>query len=299
MKKIFKSMALCIVVACLACSNLVFFACEPSAKYTSDRYDAAYGEHERQTLSLLLPHGKKGTLGLIFVIHGGGWVGGDKDYYVSKMEKWCTVYGYATAAINYHYISNEFCVDDILQDITLSLQKIKAIAAEHDVDLQRMLLTGNSAGGHLSLLYAYKCADIAPITPVAVANYSGPTDLTDANYYSTPQNASAYAELFSQLCGVAFDADTYLEPQNQARLLEASPINYVTSSMVPTLICHGDSDDIVPYSNATILQRRLQECGIKHDLVTYKNSGHSLSGDKRHANQAKKLFVAYAAEYLG
>lgn len=299
MKKLFRMLTLCLAIACLVCACLVFFACEPSAKYTSDRYDAAYSEHERQTLSLCLPHGKTGTLGLILVIHGGGWIGGDKEYYVAKTEKLCTVYGYATAAINYHYVSNDFCLDDILQDITLSLQKIKDIAAEHDVDLQKVMLTGNSAGGHLSLLYAYKCAENAPITPVAVADYCGPTDLTDTNYYSTPQNTSFYAELFSLLCGTAFDADTYLEPQNQALLLEASPVSYVTQSTVPTLICHGDSDEVVPYSNATILQRKLQECGVKHDLVTYKNSGHSLGGDKRHANQANKLFAAYAEAYLG
>lgn len=297
MKRGIRVISIILTLICIVGSIFTLSACN---EYKFDKYEnISYGDYERQTLNLYIPQDCGDTVGLILVIHGGAWIGGDKDYYDGKLETWCKSYGYAAAAINYHFISEEFSCEDILNDITLSLEKIKAFALEKGVNIQKCMLTGNSAGGHLSLLYAYKCADTAPITPVAVANYSGPTDLTDQNYYVNNENASGYLDLFSKLCHTTFTADNYLLEEMQAKLLEYSPVNYVTQNTVPTLICHGDADEIVPYSNATILKQKLDSYGVKNDFVSYKNSGHSLSGDKKSKRKANDLFESYANKYLG
>lgn len=300
MKKIFSIViAVCLTVFCFIGSCVFFLGCDEEAKYTYNKYEnIKYGSHERQTLNLYLPNEKTGTVGLILMIHGGSWVAGDKSVYDNELDKWCANYGYAAAAINYRYISNEFYYDDIMQDIASSLDKIKSIAYENGINIEKALLTGSSAGGHLSLLYAYKCADASSIKPVAVVDYCGPTDLTDSNYYVNEETVTWYLDLFSMLCNKTFNVNNYQSAESQAKMLEASPVTYINENTVPTLICHGDSDEIVPYTNATILKRQLDLYGVKNDFLTYKNAGHSLSGDKKRSKQAKKLFVEYAKAYL-
>lgn len=299
MKRIVSIIGIFATLICIVGSSLALVSCEDQGKYTYDKYEEiTYGEHERQTLNLYLPRGREDTVGLILVIHGGGWCACDKKDCEKNLDKWCKAYGYATAAINYHYISDEFSCDDIMQDMALSLDKIREFAATKGYNIEKALLTGNSAGGHLSLLYAYKYADRASIRAVAVANYSGPTDLTDENYFVNNANASGYLDLFSKLCHTEFTEDNYLSTEMQSKMLEYSPISYINESTVPTLICHGDADDVVPYSNAVILKAQLDLYGVKSDFVSYRNSGHSLSGDKERSNEAKKLFGEYVKAYL-
>lgn len=289
-----------IAVVCTFFVGVCFSACGEKEKYSADKYtDVVYGEHERQRLDISLPKEKSGTVGLILFIHGGGWGAGDKSVYSDNLDKWSKVYGYATAAINYRYASGEYFVDDLMEDIALSLIKIKEFAAEKGYNIEKTMLTGSSAGGHLSLLYAYKYADSSAIMPVAVTDYSGPTDLTDGNYYANEQTTPTYLELFSLLCGDSFDEDNYLTPEKKEKMLAASPISYVNEKTVPTLICHGNADDVVPYSNAVILKAKLDEYGVENNLVTYNKSGHSLGGDKKARKRAQKLFIAYAEKYLG
>lgn len=296
MKNVFKY----IVLICVVSSSLAFSSCKEKTKYTADKYnDITYGEHERQKLDLYLPKEKIGeTVGLILLIHGGSWIGGDKSVYESKLDNYCGKYGYAAAAINYHYISSEFYSDDIMQDIFLSLTRIKEFALEKGFNIEKVMLTGSSAGGHLALLYAYKYAETSIIKPVAVANYSGPTDLSDSNYYVNNENASSYLDLFSLLSHTTFNKDNYLNDDSINKMLEFSPVSYVNEKSVPTIICHGKKDDIVPYSNAEILKQRLDFYNVKSDLITYNNSGHSLSNDKKQREKATKLFLQYAQTYL-
>lgn len=298
MKNLLKHIIASIMLILAINSCIVLTACENKAKYTYDKYEnIVYGDHERQTLNLYLPRERTGTVGLILMIHGGSWVAGDKDVYSKDLDKWCKTLGYATASINYHYATVESGCDDIMQDISLSLQKIKDFALEKDINIEKAMLTGGSAGGHLALLYSYKHTDESPIKPVAVANYSGPTDLTDNNYYVS-ENKVGYLELFSLLSQESITEDNYLEVEKQAMLMSVSPINYVSENTVPTLIFHGNKDDIVPYSNAVALKTKLDEFGVKNNMITYKNSGHSLGGDKKASKKAKELFKQYANTYL-
>lgn len=300
MKKGLRILVVIMAMLCLIVTSFSFSACEEKPKYAYDKYEnIAYGTHERQTLNLYLPKEKSGTVGLILAIHGGGWMGGDKSYQDNDLDYYCKYYGYATASINYHFISDEFYCDDIMSDISLSLEKIKEMAsAQRGLNIEKVMLMGGSAGGHLALLYSYKFAETAPIKPVAVADYSGPTDLTDESWYSWA-NGDDYLELFSRLCHDEISIENYLTAEKQSKLLEFSPINYVSESTVPTIILHAVEDDVVPYTNATRLKERLDQFGVKNDIVTFVNSGHSLGNDKKHQKEGKSLFIEYAQSFLG
>lgn len=273
---------------------------EPTQSYVW--LDTAYGDHEQQNLDLYIPKDNDGTIGLALFIHGGAWVRGDKSYYSRDTLQYVSEdLGYAAAAINYRYVSADTSFNDLLDDVGASLQFIKEKGEEVGVNINKVLLTGISAGGHLSLMYAYSRADTAPITPAVVYCESAPTNLTETSYFTEP-NDEGSPEFLTQLvswgCEANITLDNIAEPESQAALLAASPISYVDENTVPTVIAQAINDKSVPYSNAVDLDEKLTEYGVRHDFVVFPNSGHLLQDDPDCLERSQGLAIQYAAEYM-
>ena len=259
----------------------------------------SYGSHERQILDLNIPKDNDGEIGLVLFIHGGAWIAGDKEGYKSGVKAAAETYGFAGASINYRYISEDVDLNDVLDDIDLALKCIKQKGEENGVNINKVLLTGDSAGGHLSMLYAYSRAQNAAIKPAAVVSNSGPADLTDENFYIN--NAMGDEEfvslLFSYASGQTFN---YAQRESaKAALRKVSPLFYVNENTVPTVINHGMKDTIVPYSNAVSLDAKLTQYGVTHVLNSYPNSDHDLGSDEANRKIANDLLIEYCNTYLG
>ena len=260
--------------------------------------DERYGDHERHTFDLTIPAGYGDWHGLILFIHGGAWIAGSKDGYRDELEKW-RARGYAAAAINYRYISEDVHMDGLLDDIGAAVAAIRKLALDHGVSLERMLLTGASAGGHLSLLYAYANADVSPIRPVGVIDYCGPAWLADDNLlYGTPEHyppQEKWTELFSNVIG--FPATKEEEARAKEALMKYSPVKYVTPDTVPTIICHGQKDDVVPFTNAVALRDALEKNGVEYVFLPMPLAGHPLE-QREIMEESEALFEFYAKRFL-
>lgn len=256
----------------------------------------SYGNNERNVLDLYIPEDASGDLGLVLYIHGGAWVSGDKESYKNTAQYASEGLGIAGATINYRYLSETTTMSDIVDDIDAALTKIKAIGTENGVNINKVILGGHSAGGHLSLLYAYSRKDTAPITPVAVIDQSGPTDFTDDAFFSSSNalGTDYLEQLISWSLGKTVTAEQIDE--FSAELNVISPVHYVDADTVPTIICHGDHDSIVPYSNAVRLDAKLTEYGVKHDFITY-DADHDLN-DKTAGDKAYEIMISYVNAYL-
>lgn len=259
----------------------------------------AYGSHDRQVMDLYLPEENDGEVGLMLIIHGGAWIAGNKDEYGPALKTACNDLGFAAAAINYRYISENTDIHDIMDDIGASLGKIKETAAAKGININKVLLTGSSAGAHLAMLYAYSEKDTAPITPAAVVSNCGPTDLADENFFINNDlgDEEFVSLLFSYACGQKF---TYAERAAALDALKAvSPLYYVDENTVPTVINHGEKDTIVPYSNATAIVEKFRQYGVPYDFNSYPNSGHELGKDEENIDIADDLLYEYLMTYLG
>jgi hypothetical protein len=53
-----------------------------------------------------------------------------------------------------------------------------------------------------------------------------------------------------------------------------SPINHAAKGAAPTLIIHGDLDDVVPISQSKAMIKKLEECGVKSKLLEMKGEKH-------------------------
>lgn len=114
--------------------------------------------HPMHTLNLYRPAGVSGPLPTVVDIHGGGWMYGDRQlnrnycmYLASR--------GYAVMGMSYRLVP-EVTVAGQVQDVFASLHWLAEHSTEYGFDLSRVLLTGDSAGGHLTGLTA--CVQLSP-----------------------------------------------------------------------------------------------------------------------------------------
>ncbi len=265
---------------------------KPAAVY-KEYLNQPYGSDSGQTYDLYIPTEKGGSPGLILYIHGGAWTSGDKSTYRQTIKDVAANHGYAAASINYRFLSQDVTMDDILADVNAAVGAIYDRAKADGYTLNRMITAGTSAGAHLALMYAYHTPADAKIKPVAVCSQCAPTDLSDPNFYADGMVfQNNYLQLVSSVIGQ--NATNEMIAQYTARY---SPVTYV-STAVPTVIAHGQKDNIVPYSNAVTLDRALTANGVNHLFITYPNSGHALENDADCAARFYQVFAQYAAEYL-
>lgn len=265
-------------------------------------FDTKYGDDDRHYFDLYIPKDKK-TVGIVLMLHGGAWMYGDENEFAGRLEQ-VAKEGYAGVAVRYRYIDENVNLDDIMDDIEQAMTLVKKIAESNGVEISGFLSTGGSAGGHLSLQYAYSRADTSPIPPKAVVSYCGPADLTDDYYYFNEDlqanNGIGDKEYVALVLGYASGYPHSYATRAEAKeaLKFVSPVYYIDGNTVPTVINHGVMDDIVPYRNAVVLDAKLTEYGIEHVLNTYPTSGHGLDLDAENVALAERLLWEYIEKYL-
>lgn len=243
--------------------------------------DISYGNDSEQTLDLTLPVDNREETGLILFLHGGGWVGGDKSSLKGAFSALSKNTDYAVATVNYRFATlGETDVYNIIDDITAALDHIKNLAAGYGVNIDKTVICGHSAGGHLALLYSYRFYDISPIKPVGVIATSPATDLSlDAFYTDNGLGDEKYmCDLMSNVIGVQFTPRT--RAAHKELLRQVSPAAYVTKDSVPTIIVHGRKDAVVPLQGSEKLVEILNQNNVENEFVIFENSGHKLKDDK-------------------
>lgn len=261
--------------------------------------DVPYGEHERQIIDIYIPKNPKTKNGFVLIVHGGGWSDGDKTIHNPDVEHWSGL-GYACGTMNYRFVSENITIFNELDDITSALETVKEKCGEYGFDLKKLLLSGGSAGAHLSLMYAYTRKDTAPVTPVAVCCQCPPVDCSQADFLMGMKGEfeNWKYEVLSKCCGVVLNKDNFLNEASQQKLKEMSPVTYLNESCVPTAVSHGICDELVPYKQALLLMDMLDELNIRHDLITFEHSGHALDKDPDSLEQGRKLMEKYIEDYL-
>jgi acetyl esterase/lipase len=125
--------------------------------------DVAYLTPDRkEKLDLYLPANRDRAMRspAIVIIHGGGWVGGDK---ASEREfstgTTLAAAGYVCAAINYK-LDGDGRWPTNLFDCKNAVRFLRARADQYQIDGDLIGVIGGSAGGHLALMVAYT-SDVA------------------------------------------------------------------------------------------------------------------------------------------
>jgi acetyl esterase/lipase len=222
-----------------------------------------YGQYKETVLDILQPKAPSNTKrpGVI-VIHGGGWTGGTKE---GHSQETCLCYvekGFVCADVEYR-LAKVATAPAAVTDVLDAAHWFEEHAKKYNVDTKRIVVTGGSAGGHLSLMVGMtpKSAKLGPPAKIAaVVNFYGITDVADQ--LSGP-NMREYAVTWV--------------PEQSGRLelaARVSPMTYVRKGLPPILTIHGDADQTVPYQHGVKLTKALRDAGNDAELVSVPQGAH-------------------------
>ncbi|HPF41438.1 MAG TPA: alpha/beta hydrolase [Phycisphaerae bacterium] len=224
-------------------------------------------------LNVARPVGVGGKRPLVFWIHGGGWAGGSRAG-LQAITNTCAEFGYVSATTDYRLTTGAYRFPVQLQDVAAALEFLIEHADDYAIDTSRIIVGGDSAGGHLALLLGMcRDADLLGVDAEAwknvhiagVVNIYGPTDMP----------AMEEAKRLDVVTRPLVDALMGQSPDKAPALWKsASPISYVSADGPPILTIHGDLDPVVPFAQAEALDARCGTVGQPHRLIRVPGASH-------------------------
>jgi acetyl esterase/lipase len=249
----------------LSCSNEDSeISSEPEIIEAYEALDVSYGSDSNQVFDIYLPEGRTENTKVLFLVHGGSWVGGDKedmndvrDYVLQNHPSIGIVnMNYTLAGANSPPVPMQ--TNDISAVVNYITSNKTSLIISDDIGF-----IGISAGAHLSLLWSY--ANDTNNQVDMVCSIVGPTNFTDPAYYNSanPVFQSMYI-LFGN------PSIPFLE--------SASPYHTATATSPPTLLFYGGQDPLVPNSQGIDLDSQLTNLGVPHEFSFYEEEGHGWFG---------------------
>jgi len=229
----------------------------------------AYGPAAQQYGQLRLPPGA-GPFPVVVLIHGGCWLNQYDLHYLANAAGALQAAGIATWSIEYRRIGDPGGGwPGTLLDVGNAVDHLVDLAGEYALDLDRVVLVGHSAGGHLALWAAGRAmqppdsplAASSPLRPRGVVSLAGIADL--ALYAAGAGNCNAAA---GQLMGG-------LPAEHPARYRLADPAQRVPLG-VPVDLLSGELDSIVPPAQARRYAALARPAGDQARVILLPGAGH-------------------------
>jgi acetyl esterase/lipase len=266
--------ACCGLVAAFACCGLLRATLTANLLYQRDM-TIQYGPFEGQVADVCKPLIPFGVHPGILLIHGGGWVGGDKAAYKERCKDSAKA-GYVAVNINYRLADGTLnhAWPAALDDAQLALAWMRKNAVSLSLNQQRIAVLGDSSGGQLAVFLALKGHNFGIKCAV---EESGPIDLL-----TTPSFVKAISPY------------VFMPPPTQATYRSASPVFAVDEDTAPIMIVHGRDDPLVPFSQAEELLTALLKRNVVATFAPY-NGGHVMQDT---AKAEKTRIIALETSYL-
>ncbi|ROI03869.1 alpha/beta hydrolase [Chryseobacterium sp. G0240] len=226
-------------------------------------YNLKYGEDKKQKMDIFLPKDYPQNAPVILIVHGGAWTLGRKEHMI-QIQKMLFQHQIPSINMNYRLVSKrkKITYKQQLEDIGLAIDRFNSLAEKAELLPNNYILLGESAGGHLALLYGYQHPDQIK----KIISLSGPTD-----FYSHEYLNSFYSKYtsptFQKVVGTKFDRKNISEA-----FKEASPIANITS--VPTLLFQGNKDFLVNQHQGLAMDSALTRMNVPHKLIFMEKTGH-------------------------
>ena len=258
--------------------------------------DVIYGHKAGMALTydVVRPAKDPNGAAILFMVSG-GWVSmwAPPEYFIRPEKGSLNLFekivdrGYTLILVR-HGSSPYFKVPDAVADVKLAIRHIRAHASDYGVDPDRIGVSGGSAGGHLSLVLgtmgddgnsgAADPVDKAASRVQAVVAYFPPTDMREYVNHAT---------LSKQFPAVVFPAE---------QAVDVSPLLSVTKDDAPTLLIHGDKDELVPISHSERFRDAMTNAEAACELIVMKGAAHGFSGDQ--GTQAETALLDWFDKHL-
>ena len=232
-------------------------------------------------LDVYRPRGSASANPTLVYIHGGGWTNGSKESSALTFLPYLEM-GWSVVNVAYR-LAEVAHAPAAVEDTRCALRWVYRNADQYGFDRDAIVVTGNSAGGHLALTtgmlqasdgldaqcpgdrmrtWAIGPANTDTLRVAAIINWYGITDVVDL-LDSGPGSSGNFTE--------AWLGSAANRREIAARV---TPLNHVRSTLPPILTIHGTDDTIVPYEHGVRLHQALDEAGVPNRLISIDGGGH-------------------------
>ena len=269
------------LLLCAVCSFPAFAEEKPKAPSDTARWastineqywiqpDITYGVANNYTLKLDVWQrtNQKTPAPTLIYIHGGGWIFGDRTGATLLFLPFLEM-GWNVINVEYRMASVSLAPVAV-EDCRCALRWAIKNAKQYNIDTDRIVLTGHSAGGHLSLITGMlpegtgldnNCDGTEKLKVAAIINWYGISDVTDL---LAGPNRKNYAAMWM---------GSQTDPLAIAK--RGLPLTYVRAGLPPILSIHGDADPVVSYDQSARLHQALTAAHVPNELVTIKGGAH-------------------------
>jgi acetyl esterase/lipase len=224
----------------------------------------------------------------VLLVHGGGWSQGDR----TQLHGYGILLGRLgiLCVASEYRLSGEAAWPAQIHDVKAALRWMRANAGALGIDPAKIAVSGNSAGGHLSLMLAG--------TP-GVAEFEGeggnpgqPTDVAACVAFYAPAILWTGGDLPEATAGL-MGAD-----RSEQRLRAASPITYARAGFPPTMLMHSNRDLLVPHEASLRMYRALDEAGVPVELHLFDNAPHGFDAAPDLGRQCAQLIAMFLERHV-
>jgi acetyl esterase/lipase len=252
--------------------------------------DVVYGHKDGMALTfdVLRPVVQPNGAGVLFMVSG-GWVSSYTPpaqsivRFQSLLDRGFTVF------VVRHGSSPKYLIPEIVADVRRATRFIRHNAERWAVDPERLGVFGGSAGGHLALMLgtAPEAGDVGDPEPfmrddhrvASVVAYYPPVDLRSMARGLTATPPGGTTQRFPALNFEQEKAPAY------------SPIVHVSRGDPPTLLIHGDRDELVPLSHSERIHEAFRQHGVASELIVLPGAAHGFRGED--ADRATAAMVSW------
>lgn len=198
---------------------------------------------------------------IVINIHGGGWNKGSKETQTG-FGSWFKN-NVAVANMGYR-LSQVAPAPAAIEDVRAVIAYVKYHAREFNIDPDKVIIMGGSAGGHLALMggllgndkrFDKNCLPVADMRVAAVINKYGVASIEAWKSNSVKQ----------------WLGENY---GNNKVMRSVSPVEYVDTENPPVYIVHGDQDPTVPIEISYELKEKLDKAGVYNEMHVIKDGLH-------------------------
>jgi acetyl esterase/lipase len=217
---------------------------------------------------------------VVLFLPNGGWRLGSRAMFCPTWRHWrpdpfarLVAAGFTVVSAEYR-LSGEAVFPAQLDDVTDALRWLGARADEIGADPDRVVVWGESAGGHLAALLGLAATRARPRAVAGVVDWYGPSDLTTMAAQARP-DAVARSDAADSREAALIGATVAEEPE-LARA--ASPLSYVHAAAPPFHIAHGTADRFVPVDQSKQLAEALHRARVPVELDLVEGADHMWLG---------------------
>lgn len=228
-----------------------------------DNWDGRMDVYFQQTATKPTP--------IIINIHGGGWKNGVKE----TQGGFSTFFKAGISVANVEYrMTNQATAPAAIEDIRCALIYLIKNAPKYNIDVNKIIIMGGSAGGHLALMggllgnnhiFDTHCKGVENVKVAAIVDKYGIADVWDWAYGTHGPEVKK-----------SKSPGDWLGPKknDEAFAKSVSPMTYISKNSPPTIIIHGNADSTVPYQQSVLLHQKLMDAGVKTAFITVEGGGH-------------------------